>query len=293
MMDPGMDLTLFVWNNTIAILVVMFVCYLASFRQTILFIFVLAFTLFACIQFTFYSQHDSIKIMSFIKLMLLLPFGLGVVLTFAIFSENIEPKFLLWISRYINFAVVANIFVMVFSPDGGTYRGSLSRFVCLALLIWLLQEMAKKHFQTTKFDHGFFIFRSSPLQWIYCHAAYRIALLSLPTFDSLHYLLLEPLSLVVMFVLYRLQKKRYPLHYYFGFSDTLVATTLTVLMWYPIILPFEHNGPYLTKLQENQLDNIFIPIQLVVIVYALRAIFKNIKILADVQSSVSTSRVPQ
>ncbi|WP_244309944.1 hypothetical protein [Leptospira mtsangambouensis] len=271
----------------------MFVCYLASFRQTILFIFVLVFTLLACIQFTFYSQHDSIKIMSFIKLIFLLPFGLGAVLTFAIFSETIKPKFLVWFSRYINFAVVANIFVMVFSPDGGTYRGFLSRFVCLALLIWLIQEMAKKRFQTTQFDQGFFIFRSSPLQWIFCHAAYRIALLSLPTFDSLHYLLLEPLSLLVMFVLYRLHKKRYPLHYYFGFSDTLVATTLTVLMWFPILHPFEYNGTYVTKLQENFWDMIFIPIQLVVIGCALIAIFKNINNLSDQQSSVNTSRVPQ
>ncbi|WP_244288419.1 hypothetical protein, partial [Leptospira congkakensis] len=170
---------------------------------------------------------------------------------------------------------VANIFVMVFAPDSGTYRGLFGRFVCLALLIWLLQEMAKERFQTTEFNRGFFIFRSSPLQWIYCHAAYRIALLSLPTFDSIQYLLLEPLSLAAMFFLYRLHKKRYVLHYYFGFADTLVVTTLTVLTWYPIRFPFVQNGPYLRSLNQNQWDIVFIPIQIIVFGIVLRAILKN------------------
>lgn len=270
-----MDLTLLLWNNAIAILAVALVCYLASFRQTILFMLVLAFALLAGIQFTCDSHHDPIKTMGFIKLMLLLPLGLGAVLAFASFSEEKQQRFLLPFSRYINFAVATNIFVMVFTPDGGTYRGLLSRFVCLTLLVWLLQEMAKERFRTTQFDRGFFIFRSSPLQWVYCHAAYRIALLSLPTFDSLQYLLLEPLSLVIMFALYRLHKRCYPLHYYFGFADTLVVTTLTVQTRFPILPPFELKGPYVGSLSQNQWDMIFMPIQLAVIGLAFRAIFKN------------------
>ncbi|MCW7470236.1 hypothetical protein [Leptospira kanakyensis] len=267
-----MDPTLLVWNCAITILVVAFVCYLASFRQTILLMLVMAFALLAGIQFIFDPHHNLIEILSFIKFMLLLPFGLGAVLTFAGFSENKQQRFLLWFSRYINFAVVANIFAMVFTPGGDTYRGYLSRVVCLVLLVWLLQEMEKERFQTTQFDRGYFIFRSSPLQWIYCHAAYRIALLSLPTFDSLQYLLLEPLSLVVMFVLYRLHKKRFALHYYFGFADTLVVTTLTALTRYPILPAFKMGEPFI---RQSQWDMIFIPIQLTVIGFALRAIFKN------------------
>ncbi|EMY70063.1 hypothetical protein [Leptospira vanthielii] len=273
--ELGIHLTLLLWNSSIAILAVALVCYLASYRQSILFLLVMTISLLAGIQFTYDTHQNPIKIMGFIKLMLLLPLGLGAVLVFASFSEDKQQRFLVWFSRYINFAVVANIFAMVFSPDGGTYRGFLSRFVCLGLLVWLLQEMAKERFQTTLFDRGFFIFRSSPLQWVYCHAAYRLALLSLPTFDSLQYLLLEPLSLILMFVLYHLHKKRYFLHYYFGFADTLVVTTLTVLTWYPILPPFEPKGPYVSSLTQIQWDMIFIPIQLTVFGIVLRAIFKN------------------
>ncbi|EOQ95520.1 putative membrane protein [Leptospira wolbachii serovar Codice str. CDC] len=274
--EQGIDLTLLLWNSAITILAVALVCYLASFRQTILFMLTMVFAMLAGIQFTCDPHHDPIEIMGFIKLMLLLPLGLGAVLAFSSFSEDRQQRFLLWFSHYINFAVVANIFVMVFTPGGDTYRGLLSRIVCLTLLVWLLQEMAKERFQTTLFDRRFFIFRSSPLQWVYCHAAYRLALLSLPTFDSLQYLLLEPMSLFIMFVLYRLHKKRYVLNYYFGFADTLVVTTLTVLARYPVLPPFELKGPYLSNLTQNQWDMVFIPIQLIVISFALRAMFKNL-----------------
>ncbi|WP_244310308.1 hypothetical protein [Leptospira noumeaensis] len=291
--EQGLNLTLLIWNSSIAILVVAFVCYLASFRQTILLMLVMAFALLAGIQFIFDPHHNLIEILSFIKFMLLLPFGLGAVLIFASFSEDKQQRFLLWFSRYINFAVVANIFAMVFAPDGDTYRGYLSRVVCLVLLIWLFQEMAKERFQTTKFDRKFFIFRSSPLKWIYCHAAYRIALLSLPTFNSIQYLLLEPLSLLVMVVLHRLHKKRYPLHYYFGFADTIVVTTLTLLARYPILPPFEIKGYYITNLQKYQWDMIFLPIQLAVIGFAIRAIFKNTtRPQANTLTTLKTPHVP-
>ncbi|MCW7493025.1 hypothetical protein ND861_08445 [Leptospira sp. 2 VSF19] len=285
--ELGVDLTLLLWNNSVAILAVSLVCYLASFRQTILFILVVGFSLFTGIQFTVESNYDSIAIMGFIKLILLLPFGLGAVLTYINLSELKQIKFQIWFTRYINFAVLTNIFVMVFSPDAGTYRGIVSRFACLSLLVWLIQEMLKVGFQTTLTDRKFFIFNSSPLSWIYCHALYRIALLSLPTFDSIQYLLLEPLSLVSMTVLYRWHKKRYPLPYYFGLADTLVVTTLTVLTRYPILLPFEIKDPYITNLQENQWDMIFIPIQVFVIGYALRAISKNINHLSKKKSAMN------
>lgn len=271
----GLDLTLLLWNSAVAIVAVFLACYLASFRQTILFILVMAFMLLAGIQFVNKSQHDLIEIMGFIKLVLLLPLGLGAVLTFAILSDDKQQRYLLPMTRYINFAVIANIFVMVFAPDGDTYRGLLSRLVCIALLVWLLQEMAKVRFQTTQFERGFFIFRSSPLHWVYCHAAYRIALLSLPSFNSLQYLLLEPLSLLIMSVLYHVDKKKFPLHYYFGFADTIVVTTLTLLTRFPILSPLNLGGPYVISMSQNHLDLVFIPIQLTVIGFSLRAIFRN------------------
>ncbi|MCW7462148.1 hypothetical protein [Leptospira limi] len=273
--DLGVDLFLLLWNQVIAILFVTVVCYLAVYLQKLLLFFIFTLSMYAGIQFLSQSTHDMISIMGFTKLILLLPFGLGAVIGYVSLPNSKQQKFLPWFTRYINFAVLGNIFVMIFSPDGGTYRGIISRIVCLFLLIWLLQEMTKVRFQTTATNQRTFTFNSSPLSWIYCHAGYRIVLLSLPTFVSSNYLLLEPMSIVVMVVLYYLNKKRYPLSYYFGLADTIVVTTLTVLMRYPFPPPFQLSGPYMTNLSEQQLDMLLIPIQLIVIVFVFRAIYMN------------------
>lgn len=270
-----MDLSLFLWNCLMACLAAAGVCYLAAFHQAILLSFVIILSLFAGVQFWGASHHDAVETMGFIKLIFLLPLGLGSLLTFACLSKARQEKSLSWFTHYINIAVAANIFIMIATPDAGTYRGLLSRVVCIVLLVWLLQEMARGRFQTTLFDAGFFIFRASPLNWVLCHAFYRIALLSLPAFDSLSYLLLEPLSLATMFGLYRLHRKRYPLPYYFGFADTLVVTTLAVLSRYSIPLPFQASGPHIISLSQNQLDILFVPIQIAVIGFAVRAIRLN------------------
>jgi hypothetical protein len=267
-----MDLTPILWNSLMATLAVALACYLASFHRTILFALVIALTLLVSFQFSRAPYRDPIETMGFIKLMFLLPFGLGSLLLFACLSEVRQKRSQVWFARYVNFAVAANIFIMIFTPTGETWRGLISRIVCLTLLVWLLQEMARKRFQTTHFDAGFFIFRSSPLHWVLCHACYRLALLSLPVFDSLHYLLLEPLSLLTMSVLYRLHQKRYPLHYYFGFADTIVVTTLAVVSRYPIAPPFQLHDAYVVSLSQNQLDMIFVPVQIIVIGIALRAL---------------------
>ncbi|TGM80210.1 hypothetical protein EHQ99_10965 [Leptospira bouyouniensis] len=271
------DLTLLFCYNSIAVLFVMAITYLVMYRQTLLLILVFAFTLFVCIQSFGKFFSNPMQNMSFIKLMLLLPMGLGVILLLIRLPKEIRNQYYIWYSNYINMAVLLNIFAMLFTPDGGTYRGYLSRLVCLALLIWLLQEMRKKRFQTIHFDQGLFLFRSSPLHWILCHATYRIVLLSLPSFETQKFLLLEPLSLIVMFSIFSFHKKRFALEQYFGFADTLVVTTITVLSWYPILLPFKTNGPYIKNLNQNEWDMILIPLQLMVIGFALLAIFKNTK----------------
>jgi len=270
-----MDLSLLLWNSLVATLAVAVVCYFACFHRIILFAIVIALSLFAGFQFIGVFNRDPIETMGFIKLMFLLPLGLGSLLAFGFLSEERQKRSLVWFTRYINIAVFANIFIMIFTPDGDSYRGLLSRFVCLTILVWLLQEMAKQGFQTTRFDAGFFIFRSSPLSWIFCHACYRIALLSLPVFDSIHYLLLEPLSLFTMLALYRLHQKRHPLHYYFGFADTLAVTTLAVVSRYPIAPIFDNDGPLVASFSQAHLDMIFVPIQIVVIGFALWHILKN------------------
>ncbi|TGM48099.1 hypothetical protein EHQ92_09450 [Leptospira biflexa] len=274
----GADLSLLIWNSSISILVFSLVCYLATFRQTVLFTLVITLSLLVTIQFSFQPSFDSISIMGFSKLMLLLPLGLGVILGFGLFSESIQKRHLPLFTRYINFAVLANIFAMMFSPSGDTYRGVFSRFTCFTLLIWLVQEMAKVNFQTTHMDSKMFLFRSSPLHWIYCHAAYRMALLSLPTFASIRFILLEPFSLIAMVALYHWHNKRYPLYYYFGFADTIAVTTLTVLARYPVLPPFPSKGPYFPNLQEYQWDMVFLPIQFLVTGFALWAIFQNLSV---------------
>jgi hypothetical protein len=276
-----MELNLLLWNSLATTCAVAVVCYLASFHRTILLACVLFLSLIVNYQFWGAPQRDSIETMGFVKLMFLLPLGLGSLLTFASLSADRQKRSLVWFTRYINIAVAANIFIMVFTPDGGTYRGHLSRFVCLVLLIWLLQEMARKRFQTTLFDAGFFIFRSSPLGWILCHAAYRMALLSQPAFDSLHYLLLEPLSLLAMYALYRLHQKRHPLAYYFGFADTLVVTTLAVISRYPLMPGLDSARFRIEILLQEHGDLIFIPIQIAVFGLALRAIRRNARAKSD------------
>ncbi|MCW7504573.1 hypothetical protein [Leptospira paudalimensis] len=274
-LEFAVDLSLLLWNQTIAILFVSLVCYSSIYRQKLLLFIIITVSLLAGIQFSLQSHHDMVSIMGFTKMILLLPFGLGAVIGYVSLSESKQQKYLTWFTRYINFAVLGNIFVMIFSPDGGTYRGILSRFVCFFLLIWLLQEMSKVRFQTTKTNQRMFTFNSSPLSWIYCHAGYRFVLLSLPTFVSSNYLLLEPMSILVMVVLFHVNKKRYPLSYYFGLADTMVVTTLTVLMRYPFLPPFQLSGPYITNLSEKQWDMILIPVQLIVTGFVLRAIYRN------------------
>jgi hypothetical protein len=256
-------------------LAVAVVCGLASFHRAILLGIVILLTLISSHRYAMNPAPDSIETMGFIKLLFLLPLGLGSLLIFSCLSEDRQKKSLPWFTHYISLAVTLNIFIMMFSPDGGTLRGLVSRAVCVVLLVWLLQEMAKARFQTTQFDSGFFIFRSSPLPWILCHAAYRFALLSLPAFDSLSYLLLEPLSLTTMVALYHLHKKRQALSFYFGFADTLVVTTLAVLSRYPIPSPLKSSGQNVSLPSEADLDLLFVPIQIVVIVFALWAIFSN------------------
>lgn len=274
-LEFGVDLSLLLWNQSIVILIVSLVCILVVYHKKLLLFIISTLSIFAGIHFYIQSKHDLVSIMGFTKMILLLPFGLGAVIGYLCLPESKQQKFLPWFNRYINFAVLANIFVMTFSPDGGTYRGFISRFVCFFLLLWLLQEMAKVRFQTTDTKQNIFTFNSSPLSWIYCHAGYRIVLLSLPTFVSSHYLLLEPMSILVMVSLYHLNKKQNPISYYFGFADTIVVTTLTVLMRYPLLPPFHLKGSYLTNLSEKQWDMLLVPIQLIVIGFVLRTIYKN------------------
>lgn len=95
---------------------------------------------------------------------------------------------------------------MVFAPDDGTIRGHVSHILIMTLLIWLLQDITKVRLNTTLVDQFFFIFHSSPLRWFICHVFYLISLLSLLTFYSVQFILLEPLSLISMVVLYNLDQ---------------------------------------------------------------------------------------
>lgn len=208
-----------------------------------------------------------------IKLILLLPFGLGAVLGFGLLSQKKQEKHLLKFTWFINSAVIVNISVMMFVPAGETLRGIFGRLTCIILLLWLIQEMAKNKWKTVGFDNGVLIFNGVPLKWVSCHAIYRIGLISLPLFDTFHYVLFEPLSIGGTYLYYRLNSRRHPLSYYFGYSDTLVAATIAVCSkFYP------EEGFHLSKRYfptQIDLDMIFVPVQCGVFVFCLISVIDN------------------
>lgn len=169
-----------------------------------------------------------------VKTMALVPLGLGVVV-FGIlaYGEDAVPP--LWFTRYVNFGVVGNTAMMVAVPnEQGAVRGWLCKVYCVLMTVWLLKEMNNRAFDTIRFvdnaEHRdrAFAFVGVPMSWILTHCFYRMALVSLPAFDSMKYVVMEPASMTLMFVLHMVfgEDKGHPIHYYFGYSDTLVAATL-------------------------------------------------------------------
>lgn len=250
---------------------------LASYCRPLLLLGVILLSSLAVAQYSMLADPSLKESLAILKFFAVVPVGLGSILTFSLFSAPRQKRYSRFFSYYINAAVIANIAMMLAVPADGTLRGQLSRLLCLVLVSWLIQEIIKVRGQSSFFSDGFFLFNSSPLAWILCHCCYRAALLSLPIFDSKQYLLLEPLSLAMMYGLYKTHGKRFPVHFYFGLADTLAVSTLVSCSH--LLQTPNATRSFFEKisLSNLQLDVLFIPIQLIAFLIACRFIWLNHK----------------
>ncbi|KAI2707946.1 hypothetical protein CBS147333_4528 [Penicillium roqueforti] len=160
------------------------------------------------------------------KTMCLLPLGLGSVLTFLAADRSLQTRFLSAFTTYVNFAVYANIGMMVGTPTGGTLRGMCSKITCVALFIWIVQKGHRVGWKTVRVHENLFVFTAVSKSWIFAHACYRFVLLTLPCFGSgRRYRLLELYSLALTFALSSTSKL--PFEYFFGMADTLVVPAIS------------------------------------------------------------------
>ncbi|KAF0712723.1 Aste57867_4709 [Aphanomyces stellatus] len=162
---------------------------------------------------------------SFAKFMIIWPLGMGSVVAFGLLAPATQDHHLGWFTVYINAAVLGNIAMMGFIPPGPHgVRGHSHRAACVLLVLWLIREMNHVGWRTVAFDGTFLLFNASPLAWVLAHACYRLIMLTLPPFDTLRYLVLEPASLGIMFLLSYVNDAAPSL--WFGQADTLVASTV-------------------------------------------------------------------
>lgn len=211
------------------------------------------------------GRYDADSVMSFVKFVFVVPLGLGSIAAMMALAPPLQNRVLPWFTRYVNIAVLANISMMVFSSDLTTYRSYVGRFVCIVLVLWLIKNMRQMNWQTVSFDRGVFLFKASPANWVLCHACYRMVLLSQPNFDN-WYMLLDPISLLVTFALYRYQKCRHPWYYYFGLADTLVVSGLL------LVSRFSPHSDWTLPWAQGLWDVVLIPIQVVVLSIALKSL---------------------
>jgi hypothetical protein len=153
-------------------------------------------------------------------------------------------------TQYINIAVIGNILMMIFVDTGRFLRGITCRLVCIALVIWLFHEMQAKNWQTVEYDNGYFIFTASPLSWIACHAIYRTILITLPSFETRRYLLLECASISCMYLLWYLYHaststsptKTRHVSEFFGMADTITIASLSLLFGFVDFIQITGDG---------------------------------------------------
>ncbi|KAJ7281866.1 hypothetical protein C8J57DRAFT_84545 [Mycena rebaudengoi] len=157
-----------------------------------------------------------------IKIICLLPLGLGSVLGFLVANRSFQTRFLPAFTTYVNFAVYGNIGMMVGTPADGTLRGMCSKVTCIALFIWIVQQGHRARWKTIVRHDGLFVFTAVSKSWIFAHAIYRFILLTLPCFGSgRRHCLLELYSLTLTFALS--STSNLPFEHCFGMADTLVV----------------------------------------------------------------------
>ncbi len=273
-----MDIPLSLFDLLFTCFVVSIVCYLVCYKRRLMFGSIVILFLMITGQFIFFGSHSLDSWMGYIKLICELVFGLGAVIGFSLLSRRLQVSYLSAFTLFVNIAVLGNIAMMIVIPSEGTYRGLTSKVTCILLVVWLIQEIIKNRWRTTQYQNGFFLFNSVPLAWIFSHCIYRIGLITLPIFDSYRYILLEPISLVLMYVFYRIHKAGHPVRFYFGLADTVAVSTLAIaeqfLGW---LAPLRMPASEVIHFSQNQLDMMVVPIQMGVAVFALRAIVNNLR----------------
>lgn len=157
-----------------------------------------------------------------IKIICLLPLGLGSVLAFQVANRSFQTRYLPAFTAYVNFAVYGNIGMMVGTPAGGTLRGICSKITCVVLFIWIVQQGYRAGWKTIMLHDKLFVFTAVSKSWIFAHAIYRFVLLTLPCFGSgRRHRLLELYSLALTYALS--SSSNLPFEYCFGMADTLVV----------------------------------------------------------------------
>jgi hypothetical protein len=214
----------------------------------------------------FLTNHNHVG--KFIKFLCVYPFGFGAIEVYKVFGTDLKM-----FTRYINMAVLGNIAMMMFVPDETKFRGKLVKLNCALMLIWLLQFVIERDWETVVVgkEEGF-LFIASPLVWIGCHALYRISLVTLPCFESWRYLMLEPLSLIVMVLLYRKNEGKYRMEDHFGPADTLVASTMSLVSM--IVDKFDRYS-FTHTMDQNILNKYLVPVQVAVCLTAIGGIHHN------------------
>ncbi|KXS18735.1 hypothetical protein M427DRAFT_153095 [Gonapodya prolifera JEL478] len=168
------------------------------------------------------------------KILALLPLGLASLLSFLLLPPSSQSAYLPLFTSYITFAVLANVFMMVFVPTDGTKRAWACRFACTGLTAWLVRQCNDAGWSTVAIDppstSGAFLFTAVSAEWITAHAIYRAALVTLPAFDWARHVGLEPASLTLTTLLYHYYAtsayappSQHPWERYFGLADTLAA----------------------------------------------------------------------
>eukprot|EP01137_Pigoraptor_chileana_P004731 Opistho-2@2720 len=171
-----------------------------------------------------------------LKIIAVLPLGLCAVVAYGLAPMHWRQRNLWWFNVYINAAVFGNIAGMLFVPAGGTMRGRTTRIACASLVVWLVKEASSQGWQTVRYnDDGAFLFTAAPLTWIVCHALYRAVLVTLPSFESVRYIIMEPASLATMASMHWAWSAGHehtggsPINMgaYFGYADTLVVACMS------------------------------------------------------------------
>jgi hypothetical protein len=81
------------------------------------------------------GNQTAVSTMGLIKRVALLPLGLGTVLLYPQLPLDIQARYRRPFAMYINFAVMGNIIMMIFTPTGNTLRGLATKPCCLVLFL--------------------------------------------------------------------------------------------------------------------------------------------------------------